>query len=279
MVIGRYLQTVANLPTLSILVVGTTPMWFALFFYTLPRVGWRVFAERSVQVMALFAMARAVTNLLAGRYTQAIYIQLIYLLTPFVVVLFNRLFMRDRVPKGTLLAVTFSIGGAVLVLSDRFSADGFGFALTSRDLLGLSIAFLSTLSLASYMLAVRRTADSPVSGFDALVVQSTVIWLLSLAISLATGEEWGNWLSISRTAALVELAHIVFIIFGANTLQILAIRHIGAPTVSTIMPFRLVSTIFFAWLLLGERLETVWQGVGAAVVLVTVTAYLWRQRK
>lgn len=277
-VIGRYLQTVANLPTLSILVVGTTPMWAVLFLYTLPRVGWRVFADRAVQIMAIFALARAATNLLAARFTLAIYIQLIYLLTPFIVVLFNRLFMRDRVPKGTLLAVTFSIIGALFVLSENLTNGGLMFSLSSRDWLGIGIAMLSSMSLAGYMLAVRNTANSPVSGFDALVVQSIFVWTLSLGISLATGEEWGRWLTINRTTFLVELSHIVFIIFAANTLQIIAIRQIGAPTVSTIMPFRLVSTLLFSWLLLGERLQSWWQAAGAAIVLITVTHYLWKQR-
>lgn len=277
-VIGRYLQTVANLPTLSILVVGTTPMWVALFFYTLPRIGWQVFADRTVQIMAIFALARAATNLLAARYTLAIYIQLIYLLTPFIVVLLNRLFLRDRVPKGTLIAVTLSIIGATFVLSERLSSTGLTFDLTARDWLGMGIALLSCVTLASYMMAVRNTANSPVSGFDALVVQSVFMWILSLGISLATGEEWGQWLTINRTTFFVELSHIVFIIFGANMLQIAAIRHIGAPTVSTIMPFRLISTLLFSWLLLGERLQSWWQALGAAVVLVTVSVYLWRQR-
>lgn len=58
----------------------------------------------------------------------------------------------------------------------------------------------------------------------------------------------------------------------------MAIRQIGAPTVSAIMPFRLISTLTLSWLLLGERLQTVWQAVGAAIVLITVSIYLWRQR-
>ncbi len=253
-------------------------MWLVLFFHTLPRVGWRVFADRTVQIMAVFALARAATNLLAARYTLAIYIQLIYLLTPFIVVLINRIFLRDHVPKGTLIAVTFSIIGATLVLSDKLTGSGISFDLTPRDWLGMGIALLSCVSLAAYMLAVRNTANSPVSGFDALVVQSIFVWTLSLAISLASGEAWGRWLDIDRTTILVELAHIVFIIFAANTLQIVAIRHIGAPTVSAIMPFRLVSTLLLSWLLLGERLKTWWQAVGATIVLITVSLYLWRQR-
>jgi hypothetical protein len=34
-----------------------------------------------------------------------------------------------------------------------------------------------------------------------------------------------------------------------------------------------------AALLLGERLSSIWQVLGAAIVLATITGYLWRQRR
>jgi drug/metabolite transporter (DMT)-like permease len=43
------------------------------------------------------------------------------------------------------------------------------------------------------------------------------------------------------------------------------------------MAWRLVSALFFAALLLGERLSSWIQLLGAVVVLVTITWYLWQQ--
>jgi drug/metabolite transporter (DMT)-like permease len=62
----------------------------------------------------------------------------------------------------------------------------------------------------------------------------------------------------------------------ANLTQIVALRHIGAPLVSSTMALRLVSALVFGGLVLGERLTSVWQGLGAAVVLVTITWYVSR---
>ena len=43
-VLGRYLQTVAGLPSMSVLVLGGIPMTVMLFAYVLPRYGWRIYA-------------------------------------------------------------------------------------------------------------------------------------------------------------------------------------------------------------------------------------------
>jgi len=43
------------------------------------------------------------------------------------------------------------------------------------------------------------------------------------------------------------------------------------------MAWRLVSALLFASLLLGERLSSWVQVLGAVIVLVTITWYLWQQ--
>ena len=48
---------------------------------------------------------------------------------------------------------------------------------------------------------------------------------------------------------------------------------------SSIMAWRLVSALILGNIVLGERLQTVWQVVGAIIVLVTITWYLSRQAK
>jgi drug/metabolite transporter (DMT)-like permease len=41
--------------------------------------------------------------------------------------------------------------------------------------------------------------------------------------------------------------------------------------------WRLVSVLVLAYLLLGEQLQTIWQFVGALIVLATITWYVRRQ--
>ena len=57
-----------------------------------------------------------------------------------------------------------------------------------------------------------------------------------LVLSLLLREDWGQWLRIGRIDWAVELAHMLLVVIGANGLQIGALRHLGAPTVSTMMP-------------------------------------------
>ena len=68
------------------------------------------------------------------------------------------------------------------------------------------------------------------------------------------------------------------VLAGANLGQIGALRHLGAPLVSSLLGWRLVSALIIAGVLLGERLTSLWQVMGALIVLVTITWYLWQQR-
>jgi drug/metabolite transporter (DMT)-like permease len=54
---------------------------------------------------------------------------------------------------------------------------------------------------------------------------------------------------------------------------------LGAPLVSSVMAWRLIATLALAAILLGERLDSWWQALGAVVVLITITGYLWRQAR
>ncbi len=50
-----------------------------------PRIDKREFRSRSILVFALIVVLRSVTNIYAARFTLAIYVQLITLMTPFIV--------------------------------------------------------------------------------------------------------------------------------------------------------------------------------------------------
>ena len=52
--------------------------------------------------------------------------------------------------------------------------------------------------------------------------------------------------------------------------QILALKHLSASSVSNLTPWRLVSALAGSALLLGERLTSAWQVLGALIVLVGV---------
>lgn len=276
-VLGRYLQTVSGLPSMSVLVLGGLPLTVWLCFVILPRHGWRIYATPVLWVFGAVTVLRSITNILSQRYTLAIYVQLIGLLTPFLVVLLNRVVLKERAPRFTLPTLSLITLGALLMMSD-IDAAGVKFSLTQTDWIGIALALASSLFLALYMILVRRTAHTAASGSAVLAFQTVLIQLSAFGLSLLWEEEWGRWLTISAQDWGVFVAYSLFVVVVANGLQISAIRHLGAPMVSSLMGWRLVATLSMGMLLLGERLTSFWQGAGMLLVLGTITWYLSRQR-
>ena len=277
--VGRYLQTVVDLPSMSVLVLGGILMTVMLFLYVLPRYGWRIYAVPMLWAFGAVTVMRSITNILSQRFTLAIYVQLVGLLTPFLVVLLNRLILQEKPPRHTLTAIVLSTFGAVLMMSQGLGANGLALALTASDWLGISLAFGSSLFLALYMILVRRTAQQQIPGEAVLVFQTVLIQISALAISLLIGENWGQWLSLDLMGWAVFAAYVLLVVIGANGLQIASIRHLGAPLVSSLMGWRLVSTLSAGMLLLGEHLTSPWQALGMVIVLATVTWYLNGQQR
>ena len=280
--LGRYMQTVSDLPSMSVLVLGGLPMTLLLLVYVLPRYGLRLYQGPTIWLFGLVVVLRSVTNLLSQRFTLAVYVQLIGLLTPFLVVLLARLVLRERTPRYTGLALTFSLLGALLMFSQGIGAQEFSLGLTPSDWLGMGLALASSTFLALYMILVSRIAQRPngaahVPPLALLVFQTVLVQITALAISLAIGEDWSRWTEIGPTDWLVFLSYVVFVIVGANGLQITGLQHVGASLMSSLMGWRLVCALLAGMVLLGEHLTSLWQLVGMAIVLVTVTLYLWQQ--
>jgi drug/metabolite transporter (DMT)-like permease len=276
--LGRYMQTVSHLPSMSVLVLGGLPMTVALFVFILPRYGTKIYRSRTLWIFAAAVVLRSITNILSQKYTLAIYVQLVALLTPFLVVLFNRLLLKERAPRFTGPAIVLSFIGALLMLSQSLGTDGVTLALTGSDWLGLGLAFASSSFLAIYMILVRMTAHEDVPGDAVLVFQTVMIQISALTVSLLIREDWSVWLHLGGQDWGVFLAYALLVVLGANGLQISAIRRLGAPMVSSLMGWRLISTLLAGMFLLGEQLTSLWQLAGMVLVLVTVTCYLWIQR-
>lgn len=264
---------------MSVLVLGGIPMTVMLFVYVLPRYGWRIYAVPMLWSFGAVTVMRSITNILSQRFTLAIYVQLVGLLTPFLVVMLNRLILQERPPRHTVTAIVLSTFGALLMMSQGLGAGGLAFALSASDWLGIGLAFGSSLFLALYMILIRRTAQLQIPGEAVLVFQTVLIQASALAISLSIGENWGQWLTLDRIGWAVFAAYMLLVVIGANGLQIASIRHLGAPLVSSLMGWRLVSTLAAGMLLLGEHLTSPWQALGMIIVLVTVTWYLSGQQR
>lgn len=277
-VLGRYLQTVTLLPSMSLLAVGSAVALVALLLVVRPRLELRLFRSPLMWFFVIVLITRATTNLLATRFTLAIYVQLITLMTPFLVVLISATMLRERLPPYTGRAIFAATLGALLMMSSDLSEANLGLAFTPQDWLGMGLAFGSSLTLALYMIIVRRGVRHQISGKSMLLVQLSAIVIFALLASPILGEDWGAWSDMTPFDWLIFGAFGLGVIFGANTGQVGALQHLGAPMVSSLLAWRLVSALIFAALLLDERLTSPIQLLGAIIVLATITWYLRQQR-
>jgi drug/metabolite transporter (DMT)-like permease len=282
-VLARYLQTVSRLPSMTILVAGSAVALAALLagsragLIRLP-LERRWFRSRLIWFFVLVIATRAITNLLAARFTLAIYVQLVTLMTPFLVVLLSATLLRDRIPPYTGRAITLALIGALLMMSGDISDTGQVLALTAGDALGISLALISSLTLALYMLLIRRSLRHRIPGETMLLVQLLSVFAVSLLLSLLLGDDWGRWGQLQAGDWLIFFTFALGVFLGGNLGQIAGLRHLAAPMVSSLLAWRLVSALVVAALLLGERLTSIWQIAGALTVFVTITWYLWQQR-
>ena len=274
----RYLQTVTLLPSMSLMSLGNTLALVIVGALYWPRIRWINFRSPKLLFFAFIVVARGISNILAARFTLAIYVQLITLLTPFLVALLSTVVLREKLPRFTFRAMGLSVLGALLLMSGSLrGADSFPDA-NRTDWLGISLALGGSLLLAIYMVTVRGTARDQIRGETLLLVQLFSLGAATGLISLLLGEDLSRWGSMQPFDWLIFAMVVLGVFTGANLAQIGAIRRLGAAVVSSTMPWRLISTLFFAALLLNEHLTSIWQILGVLLVLVTVTWYLWQQR-
>ncbi|MFN2138662.1 MAG: DMT family transporter [Candidatus Promineifilaceae bacterium] len=278
-VLARYLQTVSDLPSMSILALGNLIALVVVGLVFLPRIRPADLMTPRLLLFAALVVARGISNFLAARYTLAIYVQLITLLTPFIVALLSMLIWQERLPRFTGRALFLGLFGVLLIIGiDLFEKQGM--PTTDRtDWLGIALAAGSSLMLALYMIAVRRLTFFGVRGQALLLTQLLVLSMASFALSYALGESWQQWRHITLVDWFVFALLTFGVLIGANLSQIGAIRHLGAALVSSTMPWRLVSALAVSALLLNEHLSSFWQFVGVALVMGTISWYLWEQRR
>lgn len=273
----RYLQTVSGLPSLSLLAMGNLAVLVLVATTVLPRVGKALFRQPIIWLFGSLVVLRGITNLLATRFTLAIYAQLIYLMTPFIVAFLSRAVLGERLPRHTFKALSLSLLGAFLILSGNLTTSTVSAASSRNDHLGIALAIASSFFLALYMIVTRRTARRKAPGEALLLVHLISLFAFSAVASLVLGEDWGRWRALEITDWLVFAVFSLGVLLSANLGQIRSIQHLGAPLVSSMMPIRLISALLVAGLLLGEKLTSAWQVVGMAVVIGTITWYLRQQ--
>ncbi len=265
----------AYLPPFTLLMVANGLALILAFFVARPRLSRTLLTDRAMLIFALITAARSITNILAVKYTLAIYVQLINLSTPFHVAWLARLLLKEKSPPYTFSALTVSGLGACLVIAPN--PTGLQWLPGPTDLLGIGLALLSSVFLGLYMTWSRQITLHDTHPMAAYFQQTLTLAILYTSLSWLTGEDWGVlraqplqvWLGIGALVAIV--------LVGAALLQIWALSRINAALFSTLISWRLVVALVAAWGLVGERLQSIWQAIGALLVMVTVTLYLGYQ--
>jgi drug/metabolite transporter (DMT)-like permease len=277
-VLARYLQTVSEVPSFSLIAAGSLTVLIVSGGLIIPKIGWSVFKSRILWIFAVFVFTRAVTNMLAARFTLAIYVQLITLMTPFLVAILSSTLFKDHIPSYTGRSILISLIGVVMIMNGEINSAGMTFDLSDKDWIGIILAISSSFTLAMYMILVRRTASSNIPAEAVFLVQFITLSTVTPVLSILIGENWNQWGELKINDWLVFGAYSILVLTGSNFGQINALRHLGAPMVSSMMPWRLVSALIFGAILLNERLTSPWQIIGAIIVLITITWYLWKQK-
>ena len=200
-------------------------------------------------------------------YTSPVYFSLIATLTPVAVMLMAALFIGERITGMKFLGVLLGIAGAVLmVVMGQTSGSG------SNDLLGITLAILSVLTWAIYMIITRKVAQkySPVTQMKYVFLISAIV-----TVPLAWPELSEQRLYSAATFGWDGALEMAFIVLMATVLGYFlipyAMKYLSATTVSIYTNLQPMVASFVAIAIGQDRLT--WDKPVAAI-LVLLSAYI-----
>lgn len=278
-VLARYLQIDAHLPGLSLLMVanGTAMIIMAIVVW------WRgelsQLSIRAGWIVAFFAAARAITNVLAARYAPAAQVTLIGLLTPPLVAVMGYYWFDDPPPPRTTLVLVLSCVGAMIMLSGDMQQASFWESGSNSSWVGIALATSSSVLLALYMLTVRRTSRHGISSEATFLLQLIAVVGTASIMSTLQGDSWEPWTKLQPSHWIALAVFALVIVIGANLLQVYTLRTLGAPLVTSVQAWRLPMATIVSGIVMSEWLKTPTEYIGALITAGSVTWYLLTQRQ
>lgn len=279
MVPMRYLQSIAGLPSLALIAASDIVAFSIMSWQVLPKIPRKFWRSKTLWLMVCVVLIRTVLQTFALRFTKAYIVQLINLLAPFLVVILNQFFIRAPLPRFTIFAITFTIIGGILMVLGGLVNEPMQTLLSSDDLIGILFAVLGTLGIAAYMILVKRSRKIGLPFRIVYISQILSMTVVMSVLSIAVGEDWTLFLTIDWRAILAFLSIAIGVEIGCKLGNIAVLRKLGAPLVSSMLALRLVAALFLGWFVLGERLDSGLQWIGALIVVSTITWYLANQFK
>ncbi len=264
------------LPPFGVLAVAFGIAVPATFLVARPTFGWRNFCCAPIWLLLGIVVIRSVSKLLALQFTLATYVQLIDLSVPFFTPILARMLLREAMPSRTLSALAaISLGSFLVVTVDPFNVH---LPNGSSDLVGIGLGLTTSLAMALGVVYTRylttRRRLSPASVFFQQIMALAITYGV---LSALTGESWQPFAALTVSNWIIYVLFIVVAIIGGGLAQVLSISRINATLFSTLLSWRLAVALGAGWALLGERLTSVWQGIGAVMVILVITLYLQHQ--
>ena len=163
----------------------------------------------------------------ALKYTTPVYFSLVAALTPVSVMLLAAFFLKEKITGIKTLGVILGISGALLMLYMSWTG-GTG----SNDLLGISLAVLSVLTWAIYLIITRKVSEkySSVTQMKYVFLVSTIV---TVPIALLTEPHQTLYSSAWQWSGVAEMAFIILFATGLGYFLIpYAMKFLRATTVS-----------------------------------------------
>jgi drug/metabolite transporter (DMT)-like permease len=276
----RYLQMVAGLPGFALVALSDILAFSLASGWFMPRIPRQFWRSKTLWVMVAVVILRTILITFALRFTKAYLVQLINLMAPFLVVLLNRVFLREALPRFTVPAITLSVcGGAMMIFGGKVGSPLTALLITRRDIWGVLLAFSGTFGIAAYMMIVRRSRRIGLPSSLVYIAQIGAMAVVMGTLSYFTGESWRAFLHLDWRGWLAFLSIALGLEIGLKNGNIAVLRKLGAPLVSSMLAVRLVAALAAGWIILGEGLTSLLQWIGAVIVMLTVTGYLCLQNR
>ena len=196
-------------------------------------------------------------------YTSPVYFSLIATLTPVATMLCAALMIGERITTLKFVGVLLGIAGAVLmVLMSQSLGSG------KNDLIGITLALLSVLTWAVYLIITRHVAErySPVTQMKYVFLISAIV---TVPIALPELSQNALYTSACGWDGILEMA---FIVLGATALGYFlipfAMRYLQATTVSIYTNLQPVVASLVA-ILIGQDILTWDKPVAGSLVLLS----------
>jgi len=259
-----YLDKVDAITLLALRMAFSAPFFIGVALWTWQHHAEPLTRQDKLLVLVLGIIGYYLSSLLdflGLQYISAGLERLILFLYPTMTVILAALVYKRAIGRKTLAAMALSYAGIALVFIHDV-----GFKHGSDVALGATFVFLSTLSFSCYLVgaghAIKRIGVMRFTAYAMLVASAACLLQFGLTRPLSALELPLHVYQLALSMAIFSTVLPVFLLSYA-------IRHIGSGSTSLIGTIGPVSTIYLAYVVLGEHISML-QIIGSSLVLLGV---------